>query len=203
MKRLLAAVLVVLATATAALGATTPKPAHFLLKPAQVGTGYILVLVDGGQTLKRPTLDICHETLPSEKLRLARDLVGFVRSQTDAAISNEIVVYKPGGAAQALRDVVNGVKRCPNGPVVVGTTSITTRIATLHPKGRFLPGWVAFGYHQTGTIAGHAVSQYAALLYQRRGNVLSVVVAHGSSLPERLKALTRAGGASAANLRKG
>jgi hypothetical protein len=201
MKRLLAASLAMLVLATTASAATTPRPARYALRAAQVGKGFFPVIVGGGSTLKRPTVDICHESLPSEKRRLSRFTIGFVHSQSDPAISNEIVIYKPGGAAQAMRDVVKAVKACPTGPVTVGAVSVTTKITPLHPKGTFLPGALAYGYHQYGTISGHTVSQYALVVYQRLGDVLSSVVAHDSTLAKRLAFGGHAAVQSARNLR--
>lgn len=204
MTRILLTVLVVLLVASgAASAAVAPKPAALLLRAGQVGTGYFKVLVDGGQSLKKPTLDICHETLASEKLRIARDEVGFVKSSKEPAVENQIVVYKPGGAARAMRDVLTAVKRCPKGAVTSGETSITTTISRLHPKGTFLPGAIALGYHASGTVSGRAVSIYAAVVYQQRGNVLSGVYAYGTTLSLRLKAVGRAATQSALNLRRG
>jgi hypothetical protein len=201
MKRLLAALLAMLVLAATAGAATTPHPARYALRAAQVGKGFFPVIVGGGSTLKKPTLDICHEKLPSEKLRLARFTIGFVHTQTDPAISNEIVIYKPGGAAQAMREVARAVLACPKGPVTVGAVSVTSKIAPLHPKGSFLPGALAYGYHQYGTVSGHTVSQYALVIYQRRGDVLSSVVAHDSTLAKRLLFGGHAAAQSARNLR--
>jgi hypothetical protein len=201
MKRLLAALLAMLVLAATAGAATTPRPARYALTAAQVGKGFFPVIVGGGSSLKKPTVDVCHEKLPSEKLRLKRFTIGFVHTQTDPAISNEIVIYKPGGAAQAMRDIVKAVRACPKGPVTVGAVSVTTQISPLHPKGAFLPGALAYGYHQYGTISGHTASQYALVIYQRRGDILSSVVAHDSTLAKRLVLGGHAATQSARNLR--
>jgi hypothetical protein len=201
MKRLPAAFLAVLVLATTAGAATTPRPARYALRAAQVGKGFFPVIIGGGSSLKKPTLDICHESLPSEKLRVARFTIGFVHDQADPAVSNEIVIYRPGGAAQAMRDIVKAVKACPKGAVTVGQVSITTDITPLHPKGTFLPGALAYGYHQYGTVSGRTVSQYALVVYQRLGDVLSSVVAHGSTLAKRLAFGGHAAVQSARNLR--
>jgi hypothetical protein len=203
-KRLSAAVLAALTLLLASAAvAAAPKPAKLVLTRAQAGKGFFEAIVQGGQSLKQPTLDICHETLPSEKLRLARDKVAFQRNTADPAIVNEVVVYKPGGAAQALRDVVAAVKACPKGPVAVGTVSITTTITKLHAKGTFLPGSITLGYHAFGTVSGHTVSTYAAVVYERRGDVLSGVYAFGSTLAKRLTFVGRAATQSALNLKRG
>ncbi len=201
MKRLLAALLAMLVLAATAGAATSPRPARYALTAAQVGKGFFPVIVGGGSSLKKPTLNICHASPPSEKLRLSRFTIGFVHTQADPAISNEIVIYKPGGAAQAMRDIAKGVEACPKGPVTVGPVSVTTQITALHPKGAFLPGAVAYGYHTYGTVSGRTVSQYALVVYQRLGDVLSSVVAHGSTLGKRLAVGGHAATQSARNLR--
>jgi hypothetical protein len=181
MKSLAVLVGVALVGATGALASTAVAPTKLVVKAAQVGPGYVLVPYEAARTLSRPTLDMCHMTFPSEALRTARDRVTFQRGENDPTIANEVVAYKPGGAAQAMRDIRGSVKRCPNGPVKSGKASITTQITVLHLHGKLLPGFVALEIRASGTVAGKAVALDGTALYQRRGNILSGVFAYASS----------------------
>jgi hypothetical protein len=200
MKPLLAVLAVAAACASGALASVTVAPAKLVLRAAQVGPGYVLVPFQEGRTLKRPTLDMCHLTFRSEKLRLARDKVVFQRGQNDPTIANEVVTYKPGGAAQALKDIRGSIARCPKGPVKSGLATITTTIQVLHPKGTFLPGSIALAIHASGSVNKKPVSVDGTALYQVRGNVLSGVYAYGSSPDERLSTMLHAAEQSAAKL---
>jgi hypothetical protein len=65
------------------------------------------------------TLDLCGYTFHTEALRLARLQVTYTRAGAPL-ISNEVVAYKPGGAASALREVRAAIAHCPAGYVSSG-----------------------------------------------------------------------------------
>jgi hypothetical protein len=180
---LLPAVLAALLAAGGAYASATVAPGKLVVKPRQVAPGYLLIPFGGGQTLQRPTLDECNLRFPSEKLRTARDRVTFQRGQADPTIVNEVVTYKPGGAAEALRDARAARARCPKGPVTSGGASVATTISVLHLKGALLPGFVALEIHVTGKVNGKAASLDGTALYQARGNVLSGVYAYAGDSP--------------------
>ena len=181
MKRLLLALLVTLLTASGAFASAAVEPAKLVVKAKQVAPGYVLVPFGGGKTLKRPTLDECNLKFPSEKLRTARDRITFQRGQADPTIANEIVTYKPGGAALALRDARAVLKRCPKGPVTSGGASVTTHVTPLRLHGKLLPGFVALEIHVNGKVNGKTATLDGTALYQARGNVLSGVYAYAGA----------------------
>jgi hypothetical protein len=201
-KALLALVAVSLVATTGALAGVRVAPGKLVLKPAQVGPKYVVVPFLGGNTLKQPTLDMCHMSFPSEKLRVARRQIIFQRLREDPTVSNEVVNYKPGGAAQAMREVRAGVQRCPKGPVTSGTASLTTQITVLHPKAKLLPGAIALSFHQSGTVGGKAVTQDGVAVYQRKGDTLSGVYAYTSTTALRTRIALHAAEQSALNLER-
>jgi hypothetical protein len=184
-KRLLLALLVTLLTASAAFASAAVPPSKLVVKAKQIAPGYLLVPFGGGQTLRRPTLDECNLRFPSEKLRTARDRITFQRGQADPTIVNEVVTYKPGGAALALRDARAVVRRCPKGAVTSGGASVTTHVTPLKLHGKLLPGYVALEIHVFGTVNGKSAALDGAALYQRRGNVLSGVYAYAGDDPAK------------------
>src|SRR3954470_9395764 len=95
--------------ALAAFGFAAPSSLDLrtvILRPAQVGTGYQLVARSDGFGVKAaPTLDLCGRTgYASEKLRVDRLQVNYLKQKTTLGLSNEVVRYKPGGAQKAIRE---------------------------------------------------------------------------------------------------
>jgi hypothetical protein len=199
-RRLLPALLLVALAAASAAAAATLRPAQLVVTAHEVGSGYLRVQFSGEQSLQTPTLDMCHLSFPSEKLRLARAHVTFQRGQQDPTVTNEVVLYKQGGAAEAMREIRAGVSRCPKGPVVVGNVSLTTQITPIKLKGSFLKGAIALSFHEFGTVKNQPVAQDGTVLYQSRGNLLSATFAYTKDPPTRAKYVTRVGEASAKKL---
>ena len=202
MKRSVLPFLLALVCAAGAAAASGPLPSKLVLRSSQVGPKYVLLPFQGGKSLAQPTLDMCHLSFKSEALRVARDQVTFQRLRADPTISNEVVLYKPGGAAQAMRDVLSGIKRCPKGAVTDGNVSLTTTIALQHPKAAFLPGFIALSLHEVGTVAGKPASLDGAIVYQRKGDILSGVYAYSSSPALRMRILLHAAAQSTRNLQR-
>jgi len=100
--------------------AVQPSPSRLVLKPAQVGQGYVqLQRTDGHGTAQR-TLDLCGtKDYASEALRSARLQVDYLKPNGPYRISNEVVVYKAGGAARAMKEVTQHATNCPSTPIVV------------------------------------------------------------------------------------
>ena len=110
---------ILLAVATLfAAGASTPDVTKLILKPAQVGQGYVLLGRKDGAGMKQVTLDLCGRTgYPSEAKRIGRLQVDYLKQGSKLGLSNEIVVYKQGAAAQAMREVVRHAVTCPSTPI--------------------------------------------------------------------------------------
>lgn len=192
------------------LGAIAQSPSSKLgsivLRAAQVGSGYVLQQLPGGQLVRgRATLDLCGFSFPSESLRTARLQVAYSAPGKSLALSNEVVSYRAGGARQALREITHAAAACPHGPVQstvpgVGAVDVTYRLQRLHDA-RLLPGSLALVVQVSGTINGARRSTTEVVVYQVRGDLLSVVYASGGTVPQlRTFGLTAAGW-SAANLR--
>src|ERR1700739_2731911 len=97
------AMLVALAAAALISPANLSK---LVLKPAAVGAGYVLVRRTDGQGTAQRTLDLCGTSnYGSEQLRSGRLQVDYLKPNAKLALSNEVVLYKSGGAAQAMREV--------------------------------------------------------------------------------------------------
>src|SRR5438105_15275448 len=108
--------LIALAVAVAA----QPSLTKLALKPAQVGQGYVLVQRTDGHGTAQRTLDLCGTSnYASESMRTARLQVNYLRPKGKYAISNEVVTYKAGGAAQAMRELAQHAAHCPTKPIAV------------------------------------------------------------------------------------
>ena len=171
----------VVAAALAAVAlAATPSVPSLILKPAQVGKGYVLFARSDGFGLKTRTLDLCGVTnYPSEKLRTARLQVNYLKQHGTFGLSNEVVAYKPGGTAQALRELAQHATTCPHhaiSPGEQGLPPLTFQITRLRDSG-LLPGALAVQIHVTSKakVNGKPVDDTSCAVYQRHGNVLSGV----------------------------
>jgi hypothetical protein len=200
----------VIAVAAVALGviagaAASPKSdvAAVLLKPAQVGAGYNLRELPGGAQIRNEvTLDICGYRFASESLRLARHQVAYGRQgQENASLSNEVVAYRSGGAAQALREVRAAIAHCPTGFVqstVKGVGRLRNRFVPF-PHPGLLPGAIAYVDHVTEQLPNKTVTRYdVVIVYQARHDVLSGVYGDGTS---NIQFALHASVAAAKNLR--
>ena len=176
---------------------------RLVLRGPQVGPGYKLMeRPDGHGVARYVTLSMCGFAFPSEKLRTDRLQVDYVRAGAPVTLSNEVVIYRPGGAAQAMREVAGAVAQCPPGPVetgIKGLGPLKYRLTRLRSAG-LLPGYVAFRAHVTGKSQGKTFDDTVVMVYQRRGNVLSAVYGYGGTLPNRTKTVFAAARASAGNL---
>ena len=179
----MSAVAIVLA---AVVAATQPNLVKIVLKPAAVGMGYVeLQRTDGHGTAER-TLDLCGvKDYPSESLRLGRLQVDYLRQNTQLYLSNEVVTYKPGGAAQAMREVAQHAATCPDKPIAFeGQPPLTYRVTRIRDP-KLLPGAIALRVDVSGTIKGKKVSAVRFAVYQREGNTLSGVYSYvaGTGVP--------------------
>ena len=89
-----------------------------------------MVLLDGGDTLTQPTLDLCNGTFPSESMRTARLQDAVIDEQLQVLLSTEAVLYRDTAAAeQAFAELGTVAGACPDAPVrsPVGEPTVTTR----------------------------------------------------------------------------
>lgn len=209
MRRALALVgTVSLVCAAAAGAATAPDVSKLVLRGSQVGPGYLLFQRSDGHGVKtQVTLNLCGTDYPSETRRVTRLQTNYLHRNTTLGISNEVVTYRTGGAAQAMREVVRHADSCPHRPIDPGVKGLPKLLFELSrvQDAHLLKGYVAVRINASGTINGKRVSQVSYAVYQRRGDVLSGVYSFGpagSDAAQRRLCL-HAAEQSAANLRNG
>jgi hypothetical protein len=206
---------VALAALAAVTAAAVPSPTKLVLAPSQVGTGYVLLhRADGAGVTNTITLDLCgRKGYPSEKLRTKRLQVNYAAKSKSIGLSNEVVLYRPGGAAQAIREVGKHADTCPNRPIDTGEAGLPplrftiTRIS----DPRLLKGYVAVRIRVRGTVKlkvkgklqAQKVDQTSYAVYQRLGNILSGTYSYGPNTAAQQKFALHAAEQSAANLRRG
>jgi hypothetical protein len=193
--------LVVTGAASAAIVASPAQTvARIVLTASQVAPDVTLKQLPGGnQVAGQVTLDLCGYTFHTEALRLARLQVAYTRGGTPL-VSNEVVAYKPGGAASALRELRAAVAHCPAGYVssrVRGMGQLKNSIKHISVPGA-LPGSVAIVDRITEKLNGKTLSFDAVLVFQARHDVLSAVYGYGLG---QLPLVRHAAVQSAANLK--
>jgi hypothetical protein len=190
------------------LAAAAPTPvAKLILQPTQVGTGYVLLHRPDGSGVKNTvTLDLCgRKNYPSESLRMARLQVNYLKPQGTLGLSNEVVEYRPGGAAQAMREVTHHAVTCPHTPISSGEPGLPplrftiTRIS----DPRLVKGYLAVKVRVQGTVKGQKVDQTSYAVYQRVGDTLSGTYSFGPNTPAQLAFALHAAEQSARNLLSG
>jgi hypothetical protein len=192
---------------TALLAVGTPNLTKLVLRPTQIGTGYVLFRIKGGSDVRQSvTLNLCGvKGYPSEAQRIARYQVSYLKRSAPIGISNEVVYYAPGGAAQAMREVREHARTCPDRPIDTGVPSLPKlrfTITRLHSNG-LLPGALAVRIRTRGTVAGKHVDETSYAVYQRWGDVLSGMYSIGPNNEAQLALLLHAAEQSALNLRIG
>jgi len=162
--------------------AAQPNLAKIVLKPAQVGPGYVLQQrTDGVGTAER-TMDLCGTTgYPSEALRVDRLQVNYLRQNAKLALSNEVVRYKPGGAAEALQEAAKHAADCPKKPIAFEGFPPLRYDVTRITDPKLVKGYVAARVHRYGTYKGKKVDDTFFVVYQRVGDVLSGVYSYAAS----------------------
>jgi hypothetical protein len=191
----------------AVIGATTAVNLQtVMLKPAEVGTGYgVYARNDGFGVKAAPTLDLCGRSgYASEKLRVDRLQVNYLRKKTTLGLSNELVRYKTGGAAKAIREVRQHAATCPAHAVKTGESGVPVAkftITPVHDK-KLLPGAVAVKVRAVATVKGKKYDQVSYAVYQQLGDVLSGVYSFGPDTPAQLRFALHAAEQSARALRR-
>lgn len=170
---------VALAMLAAVVAVSQPNLAKLVLKPAAVGNGYVqLQRADGKGTAQR-TLDLCGtKNYPSESLRSDRLQVDYLKQNGALGLSNEVVTYKGGGAANALREVAQHAKTCPKKPIAFEGQPPLVYHFTHITDAKLLHGYIALRIDISGKIKGKAVKAVRYAVYQRFGNVLSGVYSY-------------------------
>jgi hypothetical protein len=186
--------------------AATPSVTSLVLRPAQVGKGYVTFVPNNGKGVKsQATMNLCGIDYPSERFRTSRLQVDYLKRGTTVSVSNEVVTYRAGGAAQAMREAFEHAANCPNKPIdsgVKGLPKLTFRITRVNDP-RLLKGYLAARVDVTGTIKGKHIAQTSYAVYQRLGNVLSGVYSVGATAAGQLELCLHAAEQSARNLRRG
>jgi hypothetical protein len=190
--------------ALAAVVATAPPDVtQLVLKAAQVGTGYVQVRRSDGSGLTQVTLDLCGRSgYPSEVKRTARLQVDYLKSKANIGLSNEVVTYRPGGAAQAMREVIAHAANCPNHVITTGDPNVPKArftITRLHDA-KLLKGALVVKVRVQATVGGKKFDQTSYAVYQRAGNVLSGTYSFGANTPAQRSFALRAAEQSARNL---
>jgi hypothetical protein len=165
--------------ALAMAAAVQPNLSKLVLKPSAVGTGYQLVQRPDGTGTAQRTLDLCGtKDYPSESLRQDRLQVDYGSTKIPLGLSNEVVTYKAGGAAKALREVAQHAQTCPNRPIAFeGQPALVYRFTRISDA-KLLTGYLAYRIDISGKIKGKAVKAVRYAVYQRSGNVLSGVYSY-------------------------
>jgi hypothetical protein len=151
------------------------------LGTGDLGSGWSGGTIDKGATLSQSTLDLCDRTAPSDALRVARRQTEIDSRTTD--VSTEVVAYRSGGAAQALREAAATARNCTN---VTHTADGQTDTETVMP----LAAHAAWG---TGAVAvsdsftnAQGAKQTTYTVYQAQGDVLAAVYDFGGTASQAL-----------------
>jgi hypothetical protein len=179
---LFAALALAVAAPVSAAVLSAPSLARIVLRPGEVGKGYQVRLIPGGNRVQgQVTLDLCGQVFRSEKLRAARLQVVYFDAAHEARLSNEVVRYRPGGTAQAMRELQHVAAHCPKGPVsgpVRGSGPMRWRVTRVTDR-RLTKPYLAVVVHGSGKEQGHKVSFTAFGVYEFRKNVLSALYTTG------------------------
>jgi hypothetical protein len=105
-----------------------------IVKPADVGPGFLVTLTRGGNGLSVATLDLCNGTFPSEARRTARLQDVVVDGQVNQILSTEAVLYRDAAStAQAFSELQAVSAACPPTPVT-GPTGGAPAVTRFNPR---------------------------------------------------------------------
>ena len=190
--------------ALAAVVATAPPDVtQLVLRAAQVGPGYVQVRRTDGSGLKQVTLDLCGRSgYSSEARRTARLQIDYLKSKATLGLSNEVVTYRHGGAAQAMREAIAHADSCPKQVIATGDPNVPRArftITRIHDP-KLLKGALAVKVRVQATVGGKKFDQISYAVYQRVGDVLSGTYSFGVNTPAQLTFALHAAEQSARNL---
>lgn len=171
-----------LVAAIAIAAAAQPNLAKIVLKPAAVGSGYVLLQRSDGHGTAQRTLDLCGtKNYSSESLRTNRLQVDYLKKNARLALSNEVVSYKSGGAQKAMQEVAQHANSCPSKPIAFeGQPPLTYKITRLRDS-KLVHDYLALRVDVSGKVQGKAVKLVRFAVYQRVGNILSGVYSYALS----------------------
>jgi hypothetical protein len=170
---------VALIALAAVVAASQPNLAKLVLKASAVGSGYVLMHRPDGVGTAQRTLDLCGvKNYPSEALRQNRLQVDYGNSKVPLGLSNEVVTYKSGGAAKAMREVAQHAQTCPHKPIAFEGQPPLLYHFTRISDSKLLRGYLAYRIDISGKVNGKAVKAVRYAVYQRFGNVLSGVYSY-------------------------
>ena len=144
--------------------------------PHDLGPGLTAELLDQGDQLSQPTLDLCGLHYASESRRQARRQVAVSGSSGDPILSTEAVLYRnQAGAAEAMGEARGAAPRCPSGLVSSPDPSVPPLRWQIHAQGG-LGGPPPAGIDRLGlsvtTSAPDVPAQQETLVFLRRGRLL-------------------------------
>jgi hypothetical protein len=168
----------------------------------------VLLLPRDGTSVSKTavTLNICGRAgYPSEALRTMRLQVDYLKKKSPIGISNELVNYRAGGAAQAMGEVAKHADTCPNHPIQTGEPGLPPLRFTITriTDSNLLKGYLAIKVRAQGVVKGKQVDQTSYAVYQRLGNVLSGTYSFGANTPAQRALALHAAEQSARNLLAG
>jgi len=167
--------------ALAMAASVQPNLAKLVLKPSAVGAGYVLLQRTDGSGTSQRTLDLCGTSnYPSERLRVERLQVDYLKQGAPLALSNEVVTYRAGGAAEAMREVAQHAANCPAKPIAFEGQPPLRYTITRISDAKLVPGAIALRIDVSGKIKGKPVSAIRYAVYQRVGSVLSGVYSYSA-----------------------
>lgn len=197
-----------LALVAMVVAAIQPNLAKIALKPAQVGPGYVLQQRTDGQGTAQRTMDLCGTTgYSSEALRIDRLQVNYLRQNALIELSNEVVRYKPGGAAEAMAEAAKHAATCPKKAISFEGAPPLHYAITRITDAKLVKGYLAVRVHEFGTVKGKKVDATFFVVYQRVGDILSGVYSYPLTATVKVAQqeafCLRAAEESAINLRAG
>lgn len=161
-------------------GSTTLDPVQktldsFSLRAEDLSEGSLVEPIAGGLEVEdQVTMDLCGQPFPSEAKRESRRQVASYSADGEPqGLSSEAVLYMtPDAAAQAMSELVQARKRCPETPVDIDgkQTTITFHPAPGPSDTPLMKGDDLAVVHLTEKSSEGAVTVLA--IYQRRGRAL-------------------------------
>lgn len=164
-----------------------PALSSLIVKPDDVADNLAVALLNGGDTLEQPTLDLCNGTFPSESLRTARLQDAVVNEAVEVVLSTEAVLYRNTAAAeQAFAELGTVAATCPDTPVrsPVGEPAVTTKFNAA-PDGDWpqTPTVNRKAYDFTTVDAAGETAHYVAVYLQRGRALMGVYFPRPEAVP--------------------
>ncbi len=153
-----------------------------VVRQSDVDSSRSVILIQYGNLLTQPTLDLCNGTFASERLRTARLQVADVDAATGmtASLSTEAVLYRDAAASElAFAELREVSAACPHSPVVSPVGELTAKTVFNSPPDGTWPrvptvDRQAYSFVSTtvATATQPSVSAASVAVYLRRGRAL-------------------------------